>query len=80
MMAQPTRDLRGDRRVDLRGTWQATEADDDVRRQGIDLDSDDDGLADGDVVSLYSFSDQVTELAPPTTVSAPAPADVLDEG
>ena len=28
-----------------------------------------DGLADGDVVSVYAFNDQVTELAPPTTVS-----------
>jgi Ca-activated chloride channel family protein len=36
-----------------------------------------DGLADGDVVSLYSFSDQVTELAPPTTVSAPARAVLM---
>lgn len=37
-MAEPIDDLR----LDLRGRWRAIEADDDVRRHGIDLDSDDD--------------------------------------
>jgi Ca-activated chloride channel family protein len=34
-------------------------------------------LADGDLVSLYAFSDAVTELAPPTTVSPATRAELL---
>ncbi len=36
-----------------------------------------DGLSDGDLVSLYSFSDSVTELAPPTVMSAGTRAELL---
>ena len=34
-------------------------------------------LADGDMVSLYAFSDAVTELAPPTAVNAATRAELL---
>ncbi len=36
-----------------------------------------DGLAEGDIVSLYSFSSGVTELAPPTVVNADSRALLL---
>lgn len=36
-----------------------------------------DGLAEGDIVSLYSFSSGVTELAPPTVVTATSRAMLL---
>jgi len=36
-----------------------------------------DGLAEGDIVSLYSFSSSVTELAPPTVVNADSRAMLL---
>lgn len=36
-----------------------------------------DGLAEGDIVSLYSFSSEVTELAPPTVVTATSRAALL---
>jgi Ca-activated chloride channel homolog len=36
-----------------------------------------DGLSEGDMVSLYTFNDQVTELAPPTIINSATRTEIL---